>query len=272
MYNLKTGDIVARKSYGNDIHFVITNIYNQDDGKTIYVLKGLLYRIQADAEGDDLIKQNPFYTNLSIKRSIADAKRKVQLKNWSRGWYNFDKRLERPGKILHVDSSREFMDICIRHYKQARINCTGYLADEDEQPDLIGDLLERNKPDIIVITGHDGIKKGSLLMDSLNNYRTSKYFVQSVREARKYQPNYDKLCIFAGACQSYYEAIMEAGANFASSPGRILINALDPAIVSEKVALTDSRSIVKPEEVSEMTISGPKGIGGINTKGRLIRE
>ena len=27
-----------------------------------------------------------------------------------------------------------------------------------------------------------------------------------------------ELAIFAGACQSYYEAIMAAGANFASSP------------------------------------------------------
>lgn len=33
-----------------------------------------------------------------------------------------------------------------------------------------------------------------------------------------------KLVIFAGACQSYFEAIISAGANFASSPARILID------------------------------------------------
>ena len=36
--------------------------------------------------------------------------------------------------------------------------------------------------------------------------------------------NKNKLAIFAGACQSYYEEIMNAGANFASSPGRIFID------------------------------------------------
>ena len=79
----------------------------------------------------------------------------------------------------------------------------------------------------------------------------------------------DKLCIFAGACQSYFEAIMEAGANFASSPGRININALDPALLSEKVALTDRRNYVTPEEVASIIISGSAGIGGIKTRGRL---
>jgi len=62
---------------------------------------------------------------------------------------------------------------------------------------------------------------------------------------------------------------MESGANFASSPGRININALDPAIVSEKVALTDRNSFVTPEEIGEITVSGRKGIGGIKTRGHL---
>ncbi len=33
----------------------------------------------------------------------------------------------------------------------------------------------------------------------------------------------DELVIFAGACQSHYEEIIKAGANFASSPHRILM-------------------------------------------------
>ncbi len=41
--------------------------------------------------------------------------------------------------------------------------------------------------------------------------------------------------IFAGACQSYFEAIISAGANFASSPARILIDFLDPIMVAEKL-------------------------------------
>ncbi len=34
----------------------------------------------------------------------------------------------------------------------------------------------------------------------------------------------EKFGYFAGACQSYFEALISAGANFASSPARILID------------------------------------------------
>ncbi len=55
-------------------------------------------------------------------------------------------------------------------------------------------------------------------MLDLNNYRNSKYFIESVKILRNYNSSYDELVIFAGACQSCYESILEAGANFASSP------------------------------------------------------
>lgn len=269
MYNFQVGDIVSRKSYGNDIYFLIKDILHTEDQKPVYVLKGLLYRIEADSDGSDLSVQNPVAARLNVKKYVSDVSRKVHYRNSTSSFYNFIKRMEKPGKILQIDSSREFLDMCLKHYRQSRIECAGYLSDESEQPRVVRSLLERYRPDILVVTGHDGIKKASAKPDSLENYRNSRYYVQSVREARSYQSNPDKLCVFAGACQSYFEAIMAEGANFASSPGRILINALDPAIVSEKVALTDSRSIVTPREVAELTISGPKGIGGINTKGRL---
>jgi len=106
-------------------------------------------------------------------------------------------------------------------YKEAGITSREYLAPESEQPNIIKRALAETKPDILVVTGHDSLKKGSD-PNLLDSYRNSKYFIECVKEARKYQPDYDKLCIFAGACQSYFEAIMQAGANFASSPGRII--------------------------------------------------
>jgi spore coat assembly protein len=60
--SLKIGDIVARKSYGLDTPFVIKNITRDDKGRPVYVLKGLLYRIEADCFGDDLLRQNTRYT------------------------------------------------------------------------------------------------------------------------------------------------------------------------------------------------------------------
>ena len=75
------------------------------------------------------------------------------------------------------------------------------------------------------------LKNGSNY-NNIYNYRNSKYFINTVRNARTWGASSEKLVIFAGACQSYFEGIMNAGADFASSPGRILIDFVDPLIVA----------------------------------------
>jgi spore coat assemly protein len=235
------------------------------------VLKGLSFRLEADSNGEDLIKRD-FKTALNhMRSSIQVAKRKTMNRGLSDKLALLRFLRIRTGNVLHIDSSQEFMDICLKHYSDNRINARGKCLPESEQPGYVQLLLERNKPDILVVTGHDGLKKNGEGIYSMNSYSNSRYYVQSVKEARNYEPDKDKLCIFAGACQSYFEAIMDAGANFASSPGRILINALDPAIVSEQVSLTDSRRTVSPQEVVKLTVSGSKGIGGIITRGHMVR-
>lgn len=267
MSSFNIGDIVVRKSYGGDTHFKIVNIKNKERSAPVYILKGLLYRLEADSDGSDLIIQNPQDVYRSIRQNIYHARRHASRSRNVFRSFLLSRFRGKPGSILHIDSSQEFMETCIQHYSDAQIRAIGKCVSEDQQPYYVKRLLEQYSPDILVLTGHDGVKKDSLVQDSLDNYRTSKYFVQSVKEARKYQPSLDKLCVFAGACQSYFEAIMDVGANFASSPGRVLINALDPAFVSEKVALTDRRLFVTPQELSRITFSGSKGIGGINTRG-----
>ena len=71
------------------------------------------------------------------------------------------------------------------------------------------------------------------------DYQNSLNFIETVKEARKYEKSQDKLIIIAGACQSNYEELIKAGANFASSPKRINIHALDPAILATSLALSD---------------------------------
>ncbi|PWX28429.1 sporulation peptidase YabG, partial [Clostridium perfringens] len=71
-----------------------------------------------------------------------------------------------------------------------------------------------------------------------------------------------------GACQSCYESILEAGANFASSPNRVLIHCLDPVLVCERVAYTRIDEIVSIKDVIENTITGIKGVGGLQTRGK----
>lgn len=111
------------------------------------------------------------------------------------------------------------------------------------------------------------IKKGTNYND-IYNYRNSSYFIKSVKEARKWNNMKKDLVIFAGACQSYYEAIIEAGANFASSPARILIDFMDPLVVAEKVATTDSNKYVTILDIEKELRDGIKGVNGIGAMGK----
>lgn len=52
----KIGDIVTRKSYGSDIFFKIVEIKNEG-GENIATLKGITYRLEADAPESDLLLQ-----------------------------------------------------------------------------------------------------------------------------------------------------------------------------------------------------------------------
>ena len=140
---------------------------------------------------------------------------------------------------------------------------------ENKQPRVVYSLLQYYKPDILVITGHDGMLKGDRGYNDIYNYRNSRHFIETVKEARRYdEENNNNLVIFAGACQSYFEALIMAGANFASSPARILIDFLDPLVVAENVALTDKYKYITIDDISNELRDGKKGIGGIGANGK----
>jgi len=102
------------------------------------------------------------------------------------------------------------------------------------------------------------IRKGTQF-NNLYNYRNSRFFIKAVEEARKVNNKKD-LVIFAGACQSYYEGLMIAGANFASSPARILIDFMDPLIVAEKIATTKEDKFVTIKDIEEELRDGQRGV------------
>ena len=131
-------------------------------------------------------------------------------------------------------------------------------------------MLKIYNPDILVITGHDGmIKKGKGYND-IYNYRNSRYFIETVKKAKEYEMDTNKkIVIFAGACQSYFEALIAAGANFASSPARILIDFLDPLIVAEKVATTDKYKYITVNDFVKELRDGRKGVDGIGSNGTM---
>ena len=154
------------------------------------------------------------------------------------------------------------------YYKKIGLKAIVKNVPENRQPIVVVELIARYKPDILVITGHDGmIKKGTKYND-IRNYRNSAYFIECVEQARTYKALQKDLVIFAGACQSYYEGLILAGANFASSPARILIDFIDPLFVAEKVAITDEKKFLTIKDIEDELRDGRKGINGIGARGK----
>lgn len=231
--NLNIGDLVGRKSHGLDILFKIESF--SADGKTVY-LKGTDLRLIADAPYEDLELLNAGEINRHRQKYIRKSSeiltklQKHRLRNvdnfLSRAKINYKKDLrepeifELPGSVLHIDGDKEYLNLCMNTYRQLNIKAVGFCVNECEQANVIKDYLLEYMPDILILTGHDGILKGRKNFSNLENYRNSANFVRAVKKARELIPGRDDLIIFAGACQSHYESLINAGANFASSPRR----------------------------------------------------
>lgn len=150
-----------------------------------------------------------------------------------------------------------------------KINAIVKNISENRQPKVVYNLLKTYKPDILVITGHDGMLRKGYGYYDIYNYRNSRHFISTVKEARRYEKDTNSdLVIFAGACQSYFEALMEAGANFASSPARILIDFLDPLIVAKSVAITDKNKYITIDDFVDELRDGKKGVNGLGARGK----
>ena len=254
----KIGDLVTRKSYNNDTIFKIIKI--EDD---IVYLKGINIRLTADA----YIKDLNIY-NKNEKEIIEEDNRKFKD-------FNDELNMDRneyfylPGKVLHIDGDQEYLDRCLDFYKKYNILAYGINNEEKDIHKNICKYLEETNADIVVITGHDAYYKKKSEKEDIKAYQNSENFVKAVKEARKYEKSHEKLIIIAGACQSDYEELIKAGANFASSPKRINIHALDPAIVATMVGLTDKGVDIDLIGILSKTKYGSNGIGGIKTKGMM---
>lgn len=280
---MNIGDLVIRKSYGGDVTFRVDNILQNRA-----VIKGTEFRLLADSPLEDLVQVPP--TRVSERGQQAQIKA-----NESLSWLRKD-RLEQsqrsgesvagatgswspspqepayfevPGKVLHLDGDALYLKKSLSLYEQLRIPAEGHHVHESKMAETLFRLLPRVRPDIVVITGHDGVLKQQQNYDlySLSSYKNSQNFVAAIRVAREYERNFDALTIVAGACQSHFEALLGNGANFASSPGRILIHALDPVYVAAKASFTSIRDTVNLGDVLNHTISGNQGMGGIETRG-----
>jgi spore coat assembly protein len=270
------GDIVGRKSYGMDILFKVAFI---DEKAGTAMLKGLNMRLLADAEISDLIHPQPDEVQEYCSQSKNAQKecikkiyrRRTMEREHLRGRSGMapEQFFEMPGKILHLDGDADYLDECLKAYQSLGLTAQGVFVPERNQPDAIWNLLNEHHPDILILTGHDAYLKHKKIFQDIQSYRNSQFFVAATVKARQYEPGKDDLVIFAGACQSHYEALLDAGANFASSPQRVLIHALDPVFIMEKVAFTPIVETVNIYEVIRHTITGLDGIGGLETRGKF---
>lgn len=247
--NIEKGDFVTRKSHNNDIIFKVISI-----SEDIVYLKGVYDRLYADSDIFDLVKTDEKPDDFFIELDI----------NNDRTSYFY-----LPGKILHIDGDNEYLEKCLKFYKTNKIYAVGKKINENDIAKQIPLLLKEIKPDILVITGHDAYytKKGN--KNDINNYKNSKNFVKAIKQARNYEKSHERLVIIAGACQSDYEDLIKAGANFASSPKRVNIHALDPAIIASTIALTKTNTQINVPELLEKTKYGSNGMGGIITNGLM---
>ena len=237
------GDYVSRNKYNNDYIFKIIDIKDN-----IYYLLGVDIRLLVTTSENDLKKED----NVRIDDETLDILNKK------------DDYFYLTPTILHIDSSNEYLKRCLNYYKKEKLNAYGISIKEEDMPKNIKKYLEDIKPDILVITGHDYYNKNK------NTYQNSDNYIKTVKIARKYEESYDKLKIFAGACQSNFEELIKSGANFASSPKRINIHALDPAIVATILALTEKTKEIDLIDMLNKTKSGPNGIGGIKCYGSMF--
>ena len=247
MFNV--GDYVTRNSYNNDIVFKIIDI--QGD---VYYLKGVYVRLYADSYKDDLVICNMDNNNDdSFKPSIDEYR------NLDRNEYFY-----LPGRVLHLDGDRDYLEKCMNFYKRNKVRAYGLYLSERDMPSQVVSLIKKYTPDILVLTGHDSFSR-----NKRENYKNTSNFVEAVTEARKYEKSHEKLFIVAGACQSNYEDLIKAGANFASSPKRINIHALDPAIIASCLSFSNKNADIDIIKILDKTKYGANGMGGIITKGSM---
>ncbi|WP_257351290.1 sporulation peptidase YabG [Pseudalkalibacillus decolorationis] len=277
--SIKVGDIVGRHSYQCDLLFRVTAL---SDDHQLAELAGEDMRLVADAPIVDLVVMDGDQQQERRKKIKEREKTSYRLfrqdyqllrhkmEYTATGGYDKNQSYFRlPGKVLHIDGDPYYLSKCLELYKKLNVPVYGIHMKEEDMPEKVLPLLEEVSPDILVITGHDAYIRAKGGMQDLQAYRNSKHFVRTVRDVRKKYPYLDQLMIFAGACQSHFESLVRAGANFASSPGRVNIHALDPVYIVSKVSFTSFVDRINVWEVLRNTITGEDGIGGVETTGFL---
>lgn len=104
MEKIRTGSIVTRKSYNNDILFTVEEINKTQYNEKIANLKGVTLRIKADAPLNDLCVKN----RLEVRNELDNIDKKID--NQVKENRVFLERYMNIlcGKILHLDGDAQY--------------------------------------------------------------------------------------------------------------------------------------------------------------------
>lgn len=160
---MKLGDLVVRKSYGGDITFRVETV-QQDEA----IIKGTDYRLIADSPLHDLvrvpestIKRRTRQAHIKMLQSVEalEEKNKRQQAEISMADpVNSSAYFEMPGKVLHLDGDPNYLQKSGDLPAAAR-PAEGHYVSEANMADALYRLLPVVQPDIVVLTGHDGVLK-----------------------------------------------------------------------------------------------------------------
>ncbi|MDE6047414.1 MAG: hypothetical protein K2F56_02170, partial [Anaeroplasmataceae bacterium] len=221
-------------------------------------LSGLYIRLLADSDLSDLVLVEEGYLSRYNESKLQYEKNLIA---------SYKKKIGHiTGKILHLDSDPFYLTKCMSLYKALGIYAYGVELGEQQMADQILGYIQKIRPNIIVLTGHDSYNNRGL--DDLRNYKNTINFIRTIVRIRS-QYDLDDICIFAGACGSNAESLIAAGANFASSFDRKNIEAFDPAIVAIMVAITPFNQIVDIENLYNFSKMQKGSIGGIESYGKM---
>ncbi len=164
------GDVVSRKSYNNDLNFKIININGN-----VANLAARSYRLVADAELEDLEKENINVRDKEIKKQIVyENSAKKLIPKMSRNYVT--------GKILHIDGDVDYLKKCTDLYESVGVFCYGLHIKESQMMFHVEQLIKKYRPAIVVITGHDSYDNGDIR--SLSSYKNSQNFANAVKAIR----------------------------------------------------------------------------------------
>ena len=148
---IKKGDIVGRISYGKDILFYVDRIIKAKSGKKYAILRGVQFRIEADAELEDLEKIDR--EEIEVEKRGIETKIKTRIAKSTKEIFSKKFRnQETNALILHLDGDKRYAAKSAKYYNSIGLNSIVKNIPENRQPQMIGNLIEKYKPDIVVIT------------------------------------------------------------------------------------------------------------------------